>query len=373
MLFSDIIGQGSVKQHLLKSVKDGKISHAYLFAGPEGCGSLPLAIAFARFINCLNPAINDACNVCSSCIKISKLIHPDLHFVFPVIKKGGSVPVSDDYISEWRTFILANNYFSSGQWFGNIADEKKSGLIYSEESLAIIRKLNLRNFEGKFKIMIIWLPEKMNDTGSNKLLKVLEEPPGNTVFLLVSESPELLLATIRSRAQQINIPPVKTAVLSSELQKRFGINPNQADSIARLSNGNMVKAIDSLDSAIDKSGFFSLFTRLMRAAYGRKIFDIVDWVDEVSPLSRDSIRNFLTYSIGLLRDSYLYNFQQPELVVLGSIEEDFVSKFSPFLNFDNLSNMVEEMELACAHIEQNGNSKIVLFDMALKMVIMFKG
>jgi DNA polymerase-3 subunit delta' len=372
MLFSQVIGQESVKMHLLKSVKDGRVSHAYLLAGAEGFGSLPLAVAFAQYINCMNQGEVDACGTCSSCVKTAKLVHPDLHFVFPVVKKGSSTPVSDEYISDWRSFFLSNPYFSSGQWFANIADEKKSGMIYSEESMAIIRKLSLKNFEGKFKIMVIWLPEKMNETGANKLLKILEEPPSNTVFLLVSENPEALLGTILSRTQRIDVPPIETAVLSAELQKRFFLSADEADVLTRLSGGSFVKALDNLDSNIDKSGFLNLFAKIMRAAYGRKIFEIVGWVDEVSPMSRDNIKNFLTYAIGMLRDSFIFNFKQPGLVSLSAGEQDFVSKFSPFINNDNLLRMVEELELAYAHIDQNGNARIVLFDMALKMVGMFK-
>lgn len=372
MLFSDVIGQQSVKLHLLRSVNEGRVSHAYLLAGNEGSGSLPLAIAFSQYLNCLNRSESEACGTCSSCVKTAKLVHPDLHFVFPVIKKGNNAPVSDDYISEWRSFFLSNPYFSSGQWFAHIADEKKAGMIYSEESMAIIRKLSLKNFEGTFKIMVIWLPERMNETGGNKLLKILEEPPANTVFILISENPGALLGTILSRTQRIDVPPIEPAVLSSELQKRFSLSVNQADILTRLSNGNYVKALDNLDSNIDKSGFLNLFAKIMRAAYGRKVFEIVEWVDEVSPMSRDNIKNFLTYAIGMLRDSFVYNFKQPQLVYLSPGEHEFVAKFSPFINNDNLKKMVDELELACAHIEQNGNSKIVLFDLALKMVSMFK-
>jgi len=372
MLFKDVIGQESVKAHLLKSVKEGRVSHSYLFAGPEGAGSLSLAIAFARYLNCLNPGEFDACESCSSCIKTAKLVHPDIHFVFPVVKKGSSTPVSDDYIGEWRSFVLANPYFSAGQWFANIADDKKAGMIYAEESLSVIRKLGLKNFEGKFKIMIIWLPEKMNETGGNKLLKILEEPPSNTVFMLISENPGALLGTILSRTQRIEVPFIEVSALTKVLHEKYELGAEQAEALARLSNGNMVKALDNLDSGVDKTGYLDLFVRIMRAAYSRKIFEIVDWVDDVSPMSRDNIRNFLTYAIGMLRDSFIFNFKQPELVFLSAGEKEFVARFSPFINNDNLLRMVEELELACAQIEQNGNSKIILFDMSIKMVGMFK-
>ena len=372
MLFSDVIGQESVKKHLVNSVKEGRVSHAYLLAGAEGSGSLPLAVAFARYLNCLNPGENDACGTCSSCVKAAKLVHPDIHFVFPVIKKGSHTPVSDDYISEWRSFVLSNPYFNSAQWFSYIADEKKAGMIYSEESLSIIRKLSLKNFEGRYKVMIIWLPERMNDTGGNKLLKILEEPPENTVFFLVSETPGELLGTILSRTQRVDVQPIEVSVLSNELQRRFSLAPEQADALARVSNGNFIKALENVETGTSNSDYLELFAKIMRAAYSRKIFEIVSWVDEIAPMSRDNIKNFLTYAIGMLRDSFIYNFNQPQLIYLSAAEQAFIARFAPFITQENLPRMVEELELAWAQIEQNGNSKIVLFDMAIKLVGMFK-
>ena len=372
MLFKDIIGQQSVKEHLIKSVKDERVSHAYLLTGAEGAGGLAIALAFARYLNCLNPSGHDSCETCSSCVKAAKMIHPDIHFVYPVIKTGSSTPISDDFLAEWRQFTLSNPYFGALQWFSEIGDDKKSGMIYAEESLSIIRKLSLKNFEGKYKIMIIWLPERMNDAGANKLLKILEEPPLNTVFLLVSENPGALLATILSRTQQIIIPPIETKALTEELISKFQLNSDDANALARLSSGNYVKALENIDAAGDKSGFMEMFTQLMRATYSRKIFDIMDWVSIASKLSRDKLKNFLVYSIGMLRDSFLYNYKQPDLVFLNEKEDNFVSKFSPFIDFENVTQMVDELELAYSHIDQNGNANIVLLDMAIKMVDFLK-
>lgn len=372
MLFSEVIGQESVKMHLVNSVREGRVSHAYLLAGPEGNGGLPLAVAFARYLNCLNPGDHDACGSCSSCVKAARMIHPDIHFVFPVIKKNSHTPVSDDFISEWRSFFLSNAYFNSAQWFAHIADEKKAGVIYSEESMAIIRKLSLKNFEGRYKVMIVWLPERMNDTGGNKLLKILEEPPENTVFLLVSESPGELLTTILSRTQRIDVPAITPSSISEELKHRFSLSQEQADALARVSNGNFIKALENVETGTNNSDYLDLFAKIMRAAYSRRIFEIVAWVDEIAPMSRDNIKNFLTYAIGMLRDSFVYNFKQPQLISLSAGEQNFIARFAPFITQENLPGMVKELELAWAHIEQNGNSKIVLFDMAIKLVGMFK-
>jgi len=373
MLFKEVIGQQSIKEHLVKSVKENKVSHSYLLAGNEGTGGLALAMAFARYLNCLNPSETDSCETCSSCLKARKMIHPDIHFVYPVIKKESSKPAkSDDFISKWRSFVLSNPYFSSLQWISQIGDEKKSGVIYVEESLSIIKKLNLKNFEGKHKIMIIWLPERMNDAGANKLLKILEEPPASTVFLLVSENPGALLPTIVSRAQLINIPPIKVKTITEELINRFSILPNEANVAARLSNGNFVTALEYLESEGSNNELMDKFTTLMRSTYNIKMFDVEKWVSEMSVLSRDVLKNFFVYSIGMLRDSFLYNFKQPDLVFLSQKETDFVSKFSPFITHNNVIQMVEELELAYDHIEQNGNAKIILFDMAIKFITIIK-
>lgn len=372
MFFKDIAGQQPVKEHLIRMVKEGRVSHAQLFAGAEGVGSLGLAVAFARYLNCMQPGETDGCGSCSSCVKISKLAHPDVHFVFPVIKEGSSPTVSDDKINEWRSFFLENHYFSAGQWFEHISGGKKAGMIYADESPVILRKLSLKNFEGRYKIMIIWLPERMNDTGANKLLKILEEPPQNTVFLLVSENPGGLLATILSRTQQISIPPIDTDSLTEALRSRYNVSEAEARVASRLARGNYVQAVENLDMSIDNSGFFDLFTTLMRSTYSRKIFEIMKWVDAAAPLSRDKMKSFFDYATGMLRESYMYNFRQPELVYLTPPEEKFVEKFAAFINENNVEKMVGELQLAYAHIEQNGNARIVLFDMAIKLVTLFK-
>ncbi|MCL2073175.1 MAG: DNA polymerase III subunit delta' [Marinilabiliaceae bacterium] len=371
MFFKEVIGQLSVKSHLLKSVKENRLSHAYLLAGNEGTGALPLAIAFASYLNCLNPKEDDSCGTCSSCLKARKLIHPDIHFVFPVIKTGTSTPTSDDSIFEWRKFVLSNPYFTSLQWFSEIGDDKKSGSIYVEESISIIKKLSLKNFEGKFKIMIIWLPERMNVSGANKLLKILEEPPANTVFLLVSENPDALLLTILSRTQRIKVPPIETKIIADILSERFSVPADEAAFLAKLSAGNFVKAIENLNNADNNSELMDTFANFMRHAYGRKVSDLEKWVSMVSTLSRDKLKNFFVYATSILRDSFLYNYSKPELVFLNKKETEFVNKFSRYINSENVVKMVEELDLAYAHIEQNGNAKIVLFDMAIKFVILF--
>jgi DNA polymerase-3 subunit delta' len=372
MFFRDIVGQQAVKEHLIRMVKDGRVSHAQLFTGGEGVGTLPMAMAFAQYLNCLNPGEHDACGTCSSCVKAAKLIHPDIHFVFPVIKDSSTTPVSDNYLSTWRSIVSETPYFSLDQWLGRLSDAKKTGMIYSEESGNIIRKLSMKNFEGRYKVMIIWLPERMNDAGANKLLKVLEEPPLDTVFIMVSERPASLLATILSRTQQLHFPGIDNKEMAASLMQRYHVSSEQADLAARLARGNFVSAIRNIGAAEDSQGFFDYFADMMRASYSRKIFEVMRWVDAVSPWSRDKLKAFLDYAINMLRESFIFNFQQSELNFLTPQENAFVKKFARFITDQNVGRMVEELELAYAHIDQNGHAKMVLFDTLIKVIPLFK-
>ena len=223
MFFKDIIGQEEAKRRLIKEAKEGKIAHARLFCGPEGIGKLPLAIAFARYLSCQNPGEDDACGTCPNCIKYNKLAHPDLHFVFPVIKKKNKDTVSDDYIAEWRAFVGQNPYFNLNMWLEEMGAENQQAQIFVKESDEIVRKLSLKSSQGGYKIMIIWLPEKMNTECSNKLLKLLEEPPTQTIFLLVSENPDMLLATIQSRTQRFSLYGIEEDKIANKLQEQYGI------------------------------------------------------------------------------------------------------------------------------------------------------
>lgn len=370
MLFSEIAGQTTIKEHLLRTVREDRVGHAQLFSGGEGSGALLLALAYAQYLNCTQPGDHDACGRCPSCLKAAKLVHPDIHFVFPVVKTSGKI-VSDDRIKEWREMVLRHKYFGAGDWFAKIGDGRKAGMIYADESPEILRKLSMKNFEGRYKVMIIWLPERMNLTGANKLLKILEEPPEATVFLLVSEAAQTLLPTILSRTQQLRIPGIDAGVLTAALVKQTGCDEGSARVAARLARGSYVQALKQLEAANNASAFFEAFALLMRSTYSRKIFDIMSWVEQTAPLSRDELKAFIDYATGMLRESYLYNFKQPELVYLTPAEEDFVRRFSPFITDKNVERMAAALQEAYAHIEQNGNARIVLFDTAIKIVPMF--
>ncbi|NPA35995.1 MAG: DNA polymerase III subunit [Chlorobi bacterium] len=374
MFFRDIKGHIKVKESLVRMPAENRVSHAYMFVGPEGSGKFPLALAFAQYLNCEAPVNGDSCGECASCKKYSKLVHPDLHFVFPVVKtgEGASNPVSDSFIREWRDFVLQRKYFNLTQWYNFIGAEKKQGMIYTQESQEIIKKLNLKTYEGRYKVMIIWLPEKMHPTASNKLLKILEEPPAGTVFILIPDNPEEVISTILSRTQQIRIPPFSTEELKEVIQEEYELNDEDAWGYARLANGNIVSARDIVEGSEDLDFFFENFVFLMRKAYMRSLQELVDWGDQMSRLTRDKQKSFFEYCLRLIRENYISNLKEDELVYLTPKERGFSEKFAPFINDNNAFQMAEEFSSAHSHISQNGNSRIIFMDLILKIIILIK-
>ena len=373
MFFKDIIGQEEAKQKFILEVKEGRIPHAQLLCGPEGVGKLPLAIAYARYICCTDKGENDACGKCPSCIKFNKLVHPDLHFVYPVVKKkSGKDVVSDDYISEWRSFILANPYFGLSHWLNEMGAENAQALIYAKESDEIVRKLSLKSSEGGYTVMIIWLPEKMHVVCANKLLKLLEEPPEKTVFLLISEAPELILQTILSRTQRLNIRKLDESSITEALQSKFGLQQQDAENVARLSNGSFVKAMETIHLSEDNKLFFELFVNLMRLSYQRKLREMKLWSEQVAAMGRERQKNFLEYCQRMIRENFIYNFRQRDLIYMSNEEMNFSSRFAPFVNERNVMGIMNELSEAQAHVEQNVNPKMIFFDFSLKMIVLLK-
>jgi len=369
MNFSQIPGQQAVIDRLRNSVADNRVSHALLFYGPEGSGKFAIALAFARYISCETRTLEDACGVCPSCVKYDKLIHPDLHFVFPVIKKkAGSEPVSDTYISQWRAMVLRSPWFSLSTWTEAMEVANEQALIPVAEAAEIIRKLNLKSFESDFKIMIIWLPEKKNPETANKLLKMIEEPPAKTLFILVSEEDDKLLPTITSRCQHIRIPAISSGDLSAHLERVAGIEPVRASEIAAIANGNMVRAMELAREDDNTTVHLDRFTRLMRTAYTRDIQSLVTWSEETAALGRERQKSFLSYALRMIRENFILNFRGREnkLVHLTQGEDDFSQKFHPFINETNINALNREFNLAFAHVESNGNTKMIFLDLALK-------
>ncbi|MDR0962596.1 MAG: DNA polymerase III subunit delta [Mediterranea sp.] len=373
MLFKDIIGQEVIKQHLIQEVKEGRVAHAQLFCGAPGVGKLPLALAYARYLCCVRPTDTDACGTCPSCIKWNKLVHPDVHFVFPIVKKGNAA-VCDDYIATWRRLLLASPYFAYNQWLDALDAGTSQAYIFAKESDEISRKLSLKSSEGGYKICIIYLPEKMykDNVFGNKLLKLLEEPPSKTLFLLVSENPDAILTTILSRTQRINIPKLEEHEIADALQQRYGVQPADSHILAHLSNGSFVKALEEIHLNEDNEIFFELFTSLMRLSYARKIREMKQWSEQLAGMGREKQKNFLEYAQRMIRENFIYNFHRKQMNYLTVQEENFSTRFAPFINERNVMEMMHELSEAQAHIEQNVNAKMVFFDFALKMIVLLK-
>lgn len=384
MLFSEIIGQQDIKQRLIRSVTEQRIPHAQLFMGSEGVGKLALAIAYAQYIACLNPSQTDACGTCSSCVKFNKLAHPDLHFVFPIIKpKGKTSAVCDDYIVDFRERTLQSPYFTAQEWFDKISDETKQGMIYASESQEIIRKLSLKTYESDYKTMIIWLPEKMNETCANKLLKILEEPPEKTIFILVSNQPEHIIGTILSRTQHIHIPRLTQKEISLTLMSHPGIDIDfdEANYVARTSNGSFTSALSLLDVRSDNRENFDQFVHIMRMAW--KVGNLKEhaslkllkkWSEDFSAaaVGREKQKSFLLYAQKMTRESYIFNLKHPNLNYLATFETGFVQNFASFIHERNVEDLVAEFAMAQRHIEQNVYAKMVFFDLVLKLIILLR-
>lgn len=384
MYFSDLIGQQDIKNRLIQTVKENRIPHAQLLRGPEGVGKLGLAIAYARYICCENRGETDACGTCPSCVKYNKLAHPDLHFVFPVIKPTGkSSVVCDDFVADFRSTLIESPYFSMQDWYARISDDAKQGMIYANESQEIIRKLSLKTYESEYKIMIIWLPEKMNDTCANKLLKILEEPPEKTVFLMVSNAPDEIITTILSRTQHIHVPRLTTdEIVVALLQNRdLDITQQDAVNVARISNGSYLAALAILGEDDENKVNFERFVMIMRLAWqvgNRKdhasLKTLRKWSDEMaaSAIGRERQKKFLQYAQHMTRENFILNLQQTDLNYLTTYETDFSRKFSPFINERNVEDIMKEFALAERHIEQNVNAKMVFFDLVLKIIMLLK-
>ena len=374
MQFKEVVGHQNIKEKLVYTVKENRVSHAQLFLGPEGSGNLALAIAYAQYLSCENKQENDSCGVCPSCLKYKKLVHPDLHFVYPVAtsKSVKKDPVSDDYIEQWREIILENPYINQNRWYEIIDVENKQGIISKNESYEILRKLNLKTFESEYKIMIIWLPEKMNAFAANKLLKLIEEPPEKTLFLLVSENSEQIIPTILSRTQLIKIPKVDNESMMGALSDRFGLDPQKANDIVHLANGNFFEAQNILNSSDEDNYNFEQFTMLMRLSYQRKVIELIEWVDDISRLGREKQKSFLVYSLRLIRENFMLNIQNKDMAHLTNKEFEFSEKFSQFINQDNVYQLYEVLNKAHIDIEMNAYNKIVFLDLALKVVKLIK-
>ena len=373
MFFKDVVGQEALKRRLIQSVQDERISHAQLFSGPEGTGKLAMAIAYAQYISCKNRTETDSCGVCPSCHKYSKLAHPDLHFVFPIFNTPKiKNPVSDDFISEWREMVLKNPYFDLGSWLSFIEADNAQGLIYERESDSIYKKLNLKSFESEFKVMIIWLPEKMHVACSNKLLKLIEEPPNKTLFILITEDEEAVISTIRSRAQLVKFPFIEKEAIQAALLEIEDADWDLISDAVHLANGNFIKAKAYIYPGDDEQFYFQKFQEMMRQAYKREVLEQIQWAEEMAKIGRDKQKAFFAFALRLIREYFVMNMKHSNMVYLNQQEKERGKQFAPFINERNIVAFFNEFELGIKHISMNGNPKIIFLDTALRMVRLIK-
>ena len=376
MRFKDIIGHNALKRHLAESIDKGRISHAQLFSGAAGVGTLPLAIAYAQYLNCTSRHDGDSCGVCPSCIKMQQLAHPDLHFVFPVNKQGkksGEVVLSADFMPLWREMVEeSGGYFTRQEWYDRLDLGKTlRGIISAREADEIIRRLQFKSYESEYKITIIWQPETMNDEAANKILKILEEPWDKTLFILVSERTDLLLPTIISRTQEVAVKRLQNEDLMElgreMVQTGAQIDEQQLLNTARLAAGDVIewrRLMGGTEDAMRKEAF-EKFCSLMRLSYNDKHLELMDWADDVAQLSREQQRSMLLHAARLLRESYMLHAGLGQISYLWGEEAKFCQNFAPFIGNQNIEYLISEIETALRQVSQNGNSRIIFTHFAL--------
>ncbi|MBQ9533524.1 MAG: ATP-binding protein [Prevotella sp.] len=387
MKFDEVIGQQEAKERLVQMVTEGRLPHALLLCGPQGCGKMALALAFASYLlseaapqpqaeadsffgmEPVSPVRNSNAEA-----MLAKFEHPDLHFSFPVIRPSGTSAEhkmsSDDFIQQWRQMLQEGPYFTMDRWLDFMDAANQQAVMGVGESDELLRKLSLKSSQGGYKVVVMWLPERMNQECANKILKLLEEPPTQTVFLLVCEEPELLLETIRSRTQRIDIRRIRIEDIEQALISRRGIEPDDARRIAHSANGSWQKALETLDTDNENQQFFELFVQLMRMAYKRDVKGFKLWSEQVAAFGRERQKRFLTYSSRMVRENFMYNFGKPELCYMSREEEDFAKNFARFINEANIVEISELLARAQRDIGQNANAKVVFYDLALQMIVL---
>jgi len=376
MLFADIPGQEETKKTLINSVKKSHIAHAQLFAGGEGSANLAMALAYGMYINCENPKENDSCGECASCLKFRKLIHPDLHFVFPVntTKSVTKDPISALFMKEWRSFILANPYTNIHSWGDTIGTENKQLIINTEDSKNIIKTLALKAFEGEYKVMIVWLPELMKTEGANAILKILEEPPAKTIFLMVSNNIDKLLTTIQSRTQKVMITPFSVEEVKKYITDKYSVDEKQASRIAFLADGNMDAAIQMTgEMAEDNHDMFRDWMRLCFILFRKSsnLLELNQWSEAFAAQGREAQKTLLQYGINILRETLVYKHTGQQLVRLQQEDLKFVEGFSKVLSDDMIETVSNRLNETFYHIERNASAKITFMDASFFIASVF--
>lgn len=368
MDFSDVIGQEEVKERLLRLCTENRLPHAVMLCGPRGCGKMAAAVALAAHLIARPGAEGGRTAV------QTVLASPDVHFTYPTIKlpsmSADHKPVSDDFAAEWRRMLSAGPYFTMEQWMQAIGADNQQAIITAGESDSLTRRLSLKSGTGGYKISLIWLPERMNIECANKMLKLIEEPPGRTVFIMVCDEPDRLLETIRSRTQRIDMRRIDTTNMRQALVERRGLAPETAARVARIAGGDWLKAIEQLEAGSENGLFLDMFRTLMRLAYMRNVRELKKWSETVGGLGRERQKRFLGYFMRMIRENFMYNFGNPELVYMSAEEEEFARNFARFVNENNVVEITELADRALRDIGQNANGKIVFFDMALQMIVL---
>ena len=377
MTFNEVIGQEEVRDRLLQMANEGRLPHAIMLCGPQGVGKKALAIAFACYL--LSKKTSSSANMFSEESSeepmLRKLEHPDLHFTFPTIKLpsmgGDHKPVSDDFAHEWHDLLMgAGPYFTMDEWMTSMGGENQQAIITAGESDALVHKLSLKSSQGGYKVSIIWLPERMNIECANKLLKLIEEPPLQTVFVMCCEEPDRLLETIRSRVQRIDVKKLPAETICQALQQRRGVSEDAARRISRLAAGSWLNALQELQVGTENEQFLDLYISLMRLAYQRKIRDLRKWSETLAGFGREKQRRFLQYFLHMTRECFMYNFQQQDIVYMTQEEENFARNFARFVNEANILPIYDLTNRAIRDIGQNANAKIVFFDFTLQIIVL---
>ncbi len=364
MQFKDVIGQEEAKRRLIRGFNDGRLPHAMMFVGPEGCGNLAIALAFAQYIACPNRNEVDSCGTCATCRKFNNLQHADLHFSFPFLLQSDKIVTSDPYLPVWREELIASPYFTLDHWIQRLEAENKQLVMGVNEAASILSKLRLKSFEGGYKFMLIWRPELMNTEAANKLLKIIEEPPQGTLFMLVASSTQQMLPTILSRTQLFRLNALPTDLVSTELRNRLNINEEDANSLAFLTQGNVFDALRMAAANDDSAPAFDRFVEWMRICYSFDFKKLITWVDEAAKLGREEQKAFVIYALHMFRQCIVSNYTEGELALLGKKEADFSRKFAPFINHRNIIDLSVKAEEAHRDISRNVNARLVFFDLS---------
>ena len=377
MFFRDVIGQDELKVQLTETASRGLVPHARLFCGEEGTGAFQLALAYARYLNCTDRSETDSCGKCPSCLKYNELAHPDLHFVFPMVSnKSAKKEVCDDYLPEWREFLLnriaQHSYFNIDSWLEQMGAENKQAIIYAAESDRIMHKMNLRIYEAAYRVLFIWAPDRMNDSCANKLLKIIEEPPANTAILMITDKPDMVLGTIFSRSQPLQVRPIKHEIVATILTDIWGVSEDEARQISHLSGGNYFKATEFLTLDNDNAFFLEKFKTIMRNGWTKNVAAMKAFAEDMSSLGRETQKNFLSFCQRQVRENFMSNLYEPSLIYLNKEEAEFSKNFHPYVNERNVIDLMDELSLAERHIAQNANSKMVFFDLSMRIIVLVK-